>query len=73
MRDGWIQYLLMALLGSVLDAPCVYTTQGRGGCILTSAILRLIWDPRITMNDSLVLLEDSFRSSLVMVLYSAVF
>ena len=63
----------MALLGSLQDAPCVDTTQGSGGCILTSAILNLIWDPGITMTDSLVIIEGAFRRSLVMVPYSAVF
>ena len=47
--ERWIQCLLMALLESLHDAPCVDTTQGSGGCILTSTILRLIWDPGITM------------------------
>ena len=63
----------MVLLGSLHDAPCVDTTQGSGGCILTSAILRLIWDLGITVTDRLVMLEGAFRRSLVMVPYSAVF
>ena len=57
----------MALLGSLHDAPCVDTTQGSGGCILTSSILRLIWDARITVTGSLAMLEDAFSRSLVMV------
>ena len=65
--------LLLALLGSLHDAPCVDTTQGSGGCILTSVILRLIWDPRITVTDNLVIVEGAFRRFLVMVPYSAVF
>ena len=40
-------------VGSLHDAPCVDTTHGSNGCILTYAILRLIWDPRITVTDSL--------------------
>ena len=51
----------MALLGSLHDAPCVDTTQGSGGCILTSAILRLIWDPGITVTDSLVIARGCFQ------------
>ena len=51
----------MGLLGSLQDDPCVDTTQGSGGCILTSAILRLIWDPRITMNNSLVIARGFFQ------------
>ena len=65
--EGWIQCLLMGLIGSLQDAPCFYTTQGSGGCILTSAILRLIWDPGITMTGSLVIARGCFRRSLVMV------
>ena len=59
--EGWIQCLLMELLGSLHDAPCVDTTQGSDGCILTSAILRLIWDPRITMTGSLVIDSGFFQ------------
>ena len=51
----------MALLGSLHDAPCVDTTQGSGGCILTSTILRLIWDPGITVTDSLVIAKGCFQ------------
>ena len=60
MREGWIQCLLMELLGSVHDTPCVDTTQGSGGCILTFAILRLIWDPGIIVTDSLVIAKGCF-------------
>ena len=59
--EGWIQCLLMVLLGSLHDYPCVYTTQGSDGCILTSIILRLIWDPRITVTDSLVIARGCFQ------------
>ena len=59
--EGWIQCLLMALLGSLHDAPCVDTMQGSGGCILISAILRLIWDPGITVTDSLVIARGCFQ------------
>ena len=31
--EGWIQCLLMGLLGNLQDAPCVDTTQGSGGFI----------------------------------------
>ena len=51
----------MELLGSLQDAPCVDTTQGSGGCILTSAILRLIWDPGITMIGNLVISRGWFQ------------
>ena len=51
----------MALLGSLHDARCVDTTQGSGGCILTSAILRLIWDTGITVIDSLVIARGCFQ------------
>ena len=51
----------MALRGSLHDAPCVDTTQGSGGCILTSAILRLIWDPGIIVTDSLVIARGCFQ------------
>ena len=51
----------MALLGSLHDAPCVDTTQGSGGCILTSAILILIWDPGITVTGSLVIARGCFQ------------
>ena len=37
------------------------TTQGSGGCILTSAILRLIWDPGITVTGSLVIARGCFQ------------
>ena len=43
------------------EAPCVYTTQGSGGCILTSAILKLIWDPGITVTGSLVIARGCFQ------------
>ena len=59
--EGWIQCLLMALLGSPQDAPGVDTTQGSGGCILTSAILKLIWDPGITMTENLVIARGCFQ------------
>ena len=49
------------LLGSLHDAPCVDTTQGRDGCILTYAILILIWDPRIIVTDSLVIVRGCFQ------------
>ena len=58
--EGWIQYLLMGLLGSLQDAPCVDTTQGSSGCILTSAFHRLIWDPGIIVTDSLVIARGCF-------------
>ena len=58
--EGWIQCLLMALLGSLQDAPCVDTTQVSGGCILTYTILRLIWDPGMTMIGSLVIARGCF-------------
>ena len=51
----------MGLLGSLQDAPCVDTTQGSGGCILTSTILRLIWDPGIIVNDNLVIARGCFQ------------
>ena len=51
----------MVLLGSLHDAPCVDNTQGSGGCILTSSILILIWDPGITMTDSLVIARGCFQ------------
>ena len=51
----------MGLLGSLQDAPCVDTTQGNGGCILTSAILRLIWDLGITVTGSLVISRGCFQ------------
>ena len=51
----------MALLGSLHDAPCVNTTQGSGGCILTSAIIKLIWNPGITVTDSLVIARGCFQ------------
>ena len=51
----------MGLLGSLYDAPCVDTTQGSGGCILTSAILKLIWDPGITVSGSLVIARGCFQ------------
>ena len=51
----------MELLGSLQDAPCVDTTQGSGGCILTSTILRLIRDPGITVTDSLVIARGCFQ------------
>ena len=53
--EGWIQCLPMGLLGSLQDAPCVNTTHSSGECILTSVILRLIWDPGITVTGSLVI------------------
>ena len=56
-----MQCLLMKLLGSLQDAPCFYTTQGSGGCILTSAILRLIWDPAIPVTGSLVIARGCFQ------------
>ena len=59
--EGWIQCLLMVLLGSLHDAPCVDTMQGSGGCILTSAILRLIWEPGITVTNSLVIARGCFQ------------
>ena len=59
--EGWIQCLLMALLGILHDAPCVDTTQGSGGCILTSTILRLIWDLGIKVTGSLVIARGCFR------------
>ena len=59
--EGWIRCLLMGLIGSLQDAPCVNTMQGSGGCILTSAILRLIWDPGITMTGSLVIARGCFQ------------
>ena len=59
--ERWIQCLLMALLESLHDAPCVDTTQGSGGCILTSAILRLIWDLGITVTDRLVIARGCFQ------------
>ena len=58
--ERWIQCLLMGLLGSLQDAPCVDTTQGSSGCILTSAILRLIWDLGITVTGSLVIARGCF-------------
>ena len=58
--EGRIQCLLMGLLGILQDAPCVDTTQGSGGCILTSTILKLIWDPGITMIGSLVIARGCF-------------
>ena len=51
----------MGSLGILHDAPCVNTTQGSGGCILTSAILRLIWDPGITVIGSLVIARGCFQ------------
>ena len=59
--EGWIQCLLKGLLGSLQDAPCVDTTQGSKGCILTSAILRLICDPRITGIGCLVIARGCFQ------------
>ena len=59
--EGWIQCLLMVLLGSLQDAPCVDTMQGSSGCILTSAFLRLIWDPGITVTDNLVIARGCFQ------------
>ena len=59
--EGWIQSLLMGLLGSLQDAPCVHTTQGSSGCIFTSAILKLIWDPGITMTSSLLIARGCFQ------------
>ena len=44
----------MMLLVSILR-------RGSGGCILTSAILRLIWDPGITVIDSLVIARGCFQ------------
>ena len=58
---------------SLQDAPCVDTTQGSGGCILTSTILRLIWDPGITVTDSLVIARGCFQEVSGVVPYSAVF
>ena len=60
MRDGY-SVLLMGLLRSLQDAPCIDTTQGSGGCILTSVILRLIWDPGITVTDNLVIARGCFQ------------
>ena len=51
----------MGLLGSLQDAPCVDTTQGSSGCILTSAILRLIWEPGIIVTNSLVIARGFFQ------------
>ena len=59
--EGWIQCLHMGLLGSLQDAPCVDTTQGSGGCILSSAILTLIWDHGIIVTDSLVISRGCFQ------------
>ena len=59
--EGWIQCLLMGLLGSLQDAPYVDTTQGSGGCILTFVILRLIWDPCIKVTGSLVISRGCFQ------------
>ena len=44
--EGWIHCLLMVLLESLHDAPFFDTTQGSGGCILTSKILIFLgpWD-----------------------------
>ena len=44
------------ILLSIVD-----TTQGSGGCILTSAILRLIWDPGIIVIDSVVIARGCFQ------------
>ena len=60
MRDGYNVYG-WGYLGSLQDAPCVDTAQGSGGCILTSAILRLIWDPGITVTDNLVIARGVFQ------------
>ena len=51
----------MGLLGSLQDAPCVDTTQGSDGCILTYAILRFISDPGITVTGSLVISIGCFQ------------
>ena len=59
--EGCIQCLLMGLIGSLQDAPCVDTTQDSGGCILTSAIIRLIWDFRIIVTCSLVIARGCFQ------------
>ena len=60
MRDGYNVYG-WGYLGSLQDAPCVDTAQGSGGCILTSAILRLIWDPGIIVTGSLVIARGCFQ------------
>ena len=59
--EGRIQCLLMALLGSPQDAPGVDTMQGSGECMLTLAILRLIWDPWITVTGNLVIARGCFQ------------
>ena len=59
--EEWIQCSLMALLGSLHNAPCVDTTQGSGGCILTSVILKLNWDPSIIVTGSLVIARGCFQ------------
>ena len=51
----------MELLGSPQDAPGVDTMQGSRGCILTSAILRLNWDPGIIVTGSLVIARGCFQ------------
>ena len=51
----------MGLLRTLQDAPCVDTMHGSGGCILTFALLRLIWDPGITATNSLVIARGCFQ------------